>query len=270
MGTTARHRVTGLDVRSLTIYLLYYLSASKNIGDLVCKRMQPPPTDAARADAAGSTSTSARLVSQMTRTRARPRAAAGRAAPFGREGFGFPFGEGPFGPGRRRGRKARRGDVRTAALILLAEEPRNGYQIMQELESAATASGGRAPARSTRRCSSSRTRGSCAPRSSTDARSSASPRPARPRSPSARADAPAPMGGVHARRQRRRRRAGRAHEGGRLRLHAGRAGRRGEPSWPRPRRCSPTRAGRCTASSPTASRRTRARAPESPEGGDAA
>jgi DNA-binding PadR family transcriptional regulator len=35
---------------------------------------------------------------------------------------------------RGRGRKARRGDVRTAALLLLAEEPRNGYQIMQELE----------------------------------------------------------------------------------------------------------------------------------------
>jgi DNA-binding PadR family transcriptional regulator len=48
-------------------------------------------------------------------------------------GFGgFPFGGGggPFG----RGRKARRGDIRTAALLLLAEEPRNGYQIMQEVE----------------------------------------------------------------------------------------------------------------------------------------
>src|SRR6202011_2396696 len=44
------------------------------------------------------------------------------------EGF-FP-GRGPFG----RGRKARRGDIRTAALLLLAEEPRNGYQIMQEVE----------------------------------------------------------------------------------------------------------------------------------------
>jgi DNA-binding PadR family transcriptional regulator len=42
-----------------------------------------------------------------------------------------------FGPGRGprgRGRKARRGDIRTAALLLLAEEPRNGYQIMQEVE----------------------------------------------------------------------------------------------------------------------------------------
>jgi DNA-binding PadR family transcriptional regulator len=48
-------------------------------------------------------------------------------------GFGF----GPFGPGygpRGRGRKARRGDIRTAALLLLAQEPRNGYQIMQEVE----------------------------------------------------------------------------------------------------------------------------------------
>jgi DNA-binding PadR family transcriptional regulator len=48
---------------------------------------------------------------------------------------GPPFGMGGAGgPGFRRGRKARRGDVRTAALLLLAEEPRNGYQIMQELE----------------------------------------------------------------------------------------------------------------------------------------
>ena len=50
----------------------------------------------------------------------------------GREG-GF----GGFGPGggpRGRGRKARRGDIRTAALLLLAEEPRNGYQIMQEVQ----------------------------------------------------------------------------------------------------------------------------------------
>jgi DNA-binding PadR family transcriptional regulator len=49
-------------------------------------------------------------------------------------GFGgFPFGGGGGGPFGR-GRKARRGDIRTAALLLLAEEPRNGYQIMQEVE----------------------------------------------------------------------------------------------------------------------------------------
>ncbi|MDE3069896.1 MAG: PadR family transcriptional regulator, partial [Acidobacteriota bacterium] len=45
---------------------------------------------------------------------------------------GFP--RGMFGPGGPwRGRKARRGDIRAAALLLLAEEPRNGYQIMQEV-----------------------------------------------------------------------------------------------------------------------------------------
>jgi DNA-binding PadR family transcriptional regulator len=47
------------------------------------------------------------------------------------------FGGGPFGGGggpRGRGRRARRGDIRTAALLLLAEEPRNGYQIMQEVQ----------------------------------------------------------------------------------------------------------------------------------------
>src|ERR1039458_7741592 len=50
-------------------------------------------------------------------------------------GFGgFPFGDSPRGGPRGRGRRARRGDIRTAALLLLAEEPRNGYQIMQELE----------------------------------------------------------------------------------------------------------------------------------------
>ena len=35
----------------------------------------------------------------------------------------------------RRGRRIRRGDVRAAILLLVEEEPRNGYQIMQELES---------------------------------------------------------------------------------------------------------------------------------------
>jgi DNA-binding PadR family transcriptional regulator len=49
------------------------------------------------------------------------------------EWAGFGFGPGGGGP-RGRGRKARRGDIRTAALLLLAEEPRNGYQIMQEVQ----------------------------------------------------------------------------------------------------------------------------------------
>jgi DNA-binding PadR family transcriptional regulator len=50
-------------------------------------------------------------------------------------GFGPPFGfGGPRGFRRHGGRQARRGDIRTAALLLLAEEPRNGYTIMQEIE----------------------------------------------------------------------------------------------------------------------------------------
>ena len=62
--------------------------------------------------------------------------------PFGPGGFGpGPFGPGGPGPfGGRRGGRARRGDVRNAALLLIAEQPRNGYQIIQELESR---SGGR-------------------------------------------------------------------------------------------------------------------------------
>ncbi|MEV0613311.1 PadR family transcriptional regulator [Nonomuraea sp. NPDC050404] len=53
----------------------------------------------------------------------------GRGGPFG--GPGGPFG-GHRGWGGR-GRKAKRGDVRAAILALLAEEPRNGYQIIQEI-----------------------------------------------------------------------------------------------------------------------------------------
>ena len=45
---------------------------------------------------------------------------------------GGPRGFPGFGPPR--GPRARRGDVRAALLLLLAEEPRNGYQLMQEIE----------------------------------------------------------------------------------------------------------------------------------------
>jgi DNA-binding PadR family transcriptional regulator len=38
-----------------------------------------------------------------------------------------------FGPGGRRSR-ARRGDVRAATLLLLEEDARNGYQLMEEIE----------------------------------------------------------------------------------------------------------------------------------------
>ncbi|WP_329239890.1 PadR family transcriptional regulator [Actinoallomurus sp. NBC_01490] len=54
----------------------------------------------------------------------------GFPGPFGR--FGGPFG-GPPPWADRRG-KARRGNVRAAILALLAEEPRNGYQLIQEIE----------------------------------------------------------------------------------------------------------------------------------------
>jgi DNA-binding PadR family transcriptional regulator len=51
---------------------------------------------------------------------------------FGPGGFGGPPG-GPHHRGRG-GRRARRGDIRSAILLLLAEEPRNGYGLMQEIE----------------------------------------------------------------------------------------------------------------------------------------
>jgi DNA-binding PadR family transcriptional regulator len=60
--------------------------------------------------------------------------------------FGWIFGPGPWGPppppgpwGKAawskgwRGQRARKGNVRAAILALLAEEPRNGYQIIQEI-----------------------------------------------------------------------------------------------------------------------------------------
>lgn len=70
-------------------------------------------------------------------------AAAGRrrGPPFdGRGGHPFdgrggsPFGGNPFGGFFRHRGRARRGDVRSAILLLLAEQPRNGYQLMQEIE----------------------------------------------------------------------------------------------------------------------------------------
>jgi len=44
-----------------------------------------------------------------------------------------PWVGGPGGPGRWRGPRARRGDVRAAILAVLAEQPANGYQIIQEI-----------------------------------------------------------------------------------------------------------------------------------------
>jgi DNA-binding PadR family transcriptional regulator len=66
---------------------------------------------------------------------------AGRGrGPFRRRGPGFGAGFGPGGPprgfpgrGGRRGRRTPRGDVRSAVLALVAEQPRHGYEIIQEI-----------------------------------------------------------------------------------------------------------------------------------------
>src|SRR5205823_8000476 len=52
----------------------------------------------------------------------------------GRMWKGGPFGGSGWGPHRRGPGRARRGDVRLALLRLLAEEPRNGYQLIQTIE----------------------------------------------------------------------------------------------------------------------------------------
>jgi DNA-binding PadR family transcriptional regulator len=52
----------------------------------------------------------------------------------GRMWKGGPFGPPGWGPHRRGSGRARRGDVRLALLRLLAEEPRNGYGLIQAIE----------------------------------------------------------------------------------------------------------------------------------------
>ncbi|WP_199430287.1 PadR family transcriptional regulator [Qaidamihabitans albus] len=56
---------------------------------------------------------------------------------FGPAGWGgFPPGRGPHGGrhgGPGRGRRGRRGDIRAAILVLLAEQPRHGYEIIGEI-----------------------------------------------------------------------------------------------------------------------------------------
>jgi DNA-binding PadR family transcriptional regulator len=63
------------------------------------------------------------------------RATRGHHPDFGRHGFKGPFamGMGPMGFGGPGGPRARRGDVRSAILRLLSEQPMHGYQIIQEL-----------------------------------------------------------------------------------------------------------------------------------------
>ncbi|HUY96035.1 MAG TPA: PadR family transcriptional regulator [Verrucomicrobiae bacterium] len=65
--------------------------------------------------------------------RGRPGRSGGGRPGGGPFGSGGPFGGGFGWGGFRGGPRARRGDVRAAALLLLAEEPRNGYQIMQAI-----------------------------------------------------------------------------------------------------------------------------------------
>jgi DNA-binding PadR family transcriptional regulator len=72
------------------------------------------------------------------RARAWEQTPSGRKGP-GHWGGGFGGGGGwwpgpPGPPGSARGPKASRGDVRAAILALLREGPRNGYQIMSEIE----------------------------------------------------------------------------------------------------------------------------------------
>jgi len=70
------------------------------------------------------------------RMRMGPPGPGGPGGPRRRGGWGPGWGPGPdmwFGRAKLRGPRVRRGDVRAAALALLAEEPRNGYQIIQEI-----------------------------------------------------------------------------------------------------------------------------------------
>jgi DNA-binding PadR family transcriptional regulator len=62
-----------------------------------------------------------------------PRRGGGRRSgpAFRGPGFGGPFG--PFGPRGRGRRRTSRGDVRLAVLALVAEQPRHGYEIIQEI-----------------------------------------------------------------------------------------------------------------------------------------
>jgi DNA-binding PadR family transcriptional regulator len=63
----------------------------------------------------------------------RGRFAAGRGGPGPGGLWGAPRGGGRFGPEFHPGPKVRRGDVRAAVLALLAEQSRNGYQIIQDI-----------------------------------------------------------------------------------------------------------------------------------------
>lgn len=67
---------------------------------------------------------------RVRRLRAHRRGHRHGGPPFG-PGFGFP--PPPRGFGRGRGRRTARGDIRLAVLALVAEQPRHGYEIIQEI-----------------------------------------------------------------------------------------------------------------------------------------
>ena len=81
----------------------------------------PPPASITTSVSTSSTAPGA-AIGAAGRPSTRPTSPPASAVPGG-------FGQ-PFGPGRR----AARGDVRAAILVLLAEKPSHGYQIIQELE----------------------------------------------------------------------------------------------------------------------------------------
>ena len=87
---------------------------------------------------AASSATTCGATTPATTGRLGPASVRGFGPGFGR-GFGRGFGPGGFGPGARggrrggQGRRGRRGDVRAAILVLLAERPMHGYEMIQEI-----------------------------------------------------------------------------------------------------------------------------------------
>ena len=136
----------------------------------------------------------AALLTAMAARGGRGEGERGRGRHRDRHGFGMWFGGGgpPFGPGGGfgRGPKARRGDVRTASPLCSPRSRATATRSCRRSRSGARASGAQAPARSTPRCSSSRTRGSCGRSTRTGASSTSSPTPAARMWPSAATTTP--------------------------------------------------------------------------------
>ena len=77
----------------------------------------------------------------------------------------------------------RRGDIRTAVLAILVEEPGHGYDVIQRLEEKTSGAWRPSPGRSIRPCSCSRTKGSCGPSNVTASACTRSPSRAAKRRP---------------------------------------------------------------------------------------